>query len=269
MGNLQLEFSTSPGGKTYLKNQYAAYPFHICKAQYFENDPPGMANIYIQSASGGIYEDEALSTNVIAHSSSYSQVTTQASTIVHGMPHGMAHHSVDINVTSHSYTEYISDPLILFPESKLCSRINVFIDDTSTAVVADSFLLHFLSGDGRMFELLNSSLQINTEDAGLLTKDVYRVNSKNFLGNNRSYIGMGTIYVINRADKHQHLLESLQSGMQVNKDFYGGVSYLPNHCGLLVKFLVKDGDVLKKTIQDSWIAIRQYIVGVKPNIRRK
>ena len=228
-----------------------------------------MANIYIQSASGGIYEDESLSTNVIAHSSSYSQITTQASTIVHGMPHGMAYHSVDINVTSNSYTEYISDPLILFPESKLSSSINVCIDNTSTAVVADSFLLHFLSGDERAFELLNSSLLVNTEDDKLLTKDAYWVNSKNFLNENRTYIGMGTIYVINRTNKHQHLLESLQTNMQANKDVYGGVSFLPNHCGLLVKFLVKDGDTLKKTIQHTWIAIRQYLVGVKPNIRRK
>ena len=180
MSRLSLEFATSQNGKTYLEKQYASYPFHVCRAQYYENDPPGMANIYIQSASGGIYENESLATNVVANSNSYSHVTTQASTIVHGMPNGKAYQSVDINAINNSYTEYISDPLILFPESKLSSRINVFVDDTSTAVIADSFLLHFLKSDEHVFKQLNNSLQVYTEDNKLLVKDVYLINSKTF-----------------------------------------------------------------------------------------
>lgn len=269
MSKLSLEFSTSLNGKTYLKKQYASYPFHICKVQYLENDPRGMANIYIQSASGGIYEDESLVTNVVAGSNSYSHITTQASTIVHGMPNGTAFQSVDITVTDNSYTEYMSDPLILFPESKFSSRINVFTDDTSTAVLADAFLLHFLGNHKQVFKMLNTSLQVYTEDNELLAKDVYWMSPENFLNEKRGYIGMGTVFVINRSNSYQDLFESLQHCLQQSKDVYGGVSHLPNKCGLIIKFLAHDGDDIKKTVQQIWMATRTSIVGIRPNIRKK
>ena len=269
MTNLSLVFAKNSDGKTFLENQYASYPFHICRTQYFENDPPGMANIYIQSASGGIYENERLTTNVTANADSFSHVTTQASTIVHGMTDGDAHQTVNINATDSSYTEYVSDPLILFPQSKLSSTINVFADLTSTAVIADAFLLHFLNGEDQLFKQLKSYLQIHDENNQMLAKDVYIINPKNFLSDERKYIGMGTISIINRSINNKNLLEQLQETIKANENVYGGATLLPNNCGIIIKFLAPDGDFLKKTITQLWMDIREFLVGTKPNIRRK
>ena len=70
----------------------------------------------------------------------------------------------------------MSDPLILFPTSKLTSTINVYADQTSTAVIADAFLLHFLNGEDKLFKQLKSYLQIHDENNQLLAKDVYLIN---------------------------------------------------------------------------------------------
>ena len=269
MSELSLQFSKDIEGKTFLENQFASYPFHICRAQYYENDPIGMANVYIQSASGGIYENENLTTNVIANAQSFSHVTTQASTIVHGMPNSDAQQVINIHATDQAYTEYISDPLILFPESNLRSNINVYADETSTAIIADAFLLHFLKGENHLFKELNSYLQIYTENNTLLAKDVYLVNPGNFLDETHTYISMGTISIINRTNKYDHLLEPLQALMQNNNEIYGGATLLPNQCGIIIKFLAPDGHVLKKAILQTWIYIRESIIGIKPSIRRK
>ena len=269
MSRLSLEFTRNEEGKTYLQNQYASYPFHICRTQYFENDPSGMANIYIQSASGGIYENESLTTNIIANSSSYSHITTQASTIVHGMKNGKAHQVINVNAIEHAYTEYISDPLILFPEAKLSTSINVFADETSTVVIVDAFLLHFLKGEDQLFNHLNSYLNIYTNNNELLAKDVYLVNPKNFLNGKRKYIGMGTISIINRLRINEDILEPLQISIRDNNNIYGGATYLPNDCGVILKFLAPEGDTLKKAMLQFWMQIRESIVGIKPKIRRK
>ena len=269
MSELSLQFTKNIEGKTFLENQYASYPFHICRTQYFENDPNGMANVYIQSASGGIYENEVLTTNVIANAQSFSHVTTQASTIVHGMPNSDAHQAINIHATDHSYTEYISDPLILFPESNLRSNINVYVDETSTAIVADAFLLHFLNGEEHPFKELKSYLQIYTEENKLLAKDVYLVNPGNFLGSTDTYISMGTISIVNRTNKYDHLLPELQTLIHNNKEIYGGATLLPNQSGIIIKFLAPDGHALKKATIQTWIYIRESIVGIKPDIRRK
>lgn len=269
MSKLALQFASNVEGKTYLENQYASYPFHICRTQYYDNDPYGMANIYIQSASGGIYENEDLSTYVIASAQSNSHVTTQASTIVHSMPNGIAHQNININASDHAFTEYISDPLILFPESNLRSNINVHIDETSTAVVADAFLLHFLNGENNLFRQFSSSLCVYSENDKLLVKDVYLADPGNFIHNQRRHISMGTISVINRATLDDSLLASLQTLMQTNNDIYGGATLLPNNCGIIMKFLAPDGVVLKKAMIQSWTMIRESIVNIKPAIRRK
>lgn len=269
MTNLSLEFSRNADGKTFLANQYASYPFHICRTQYLENDPPGMANIYIQSASGGIYENESLTTNVVANADSFSHVTTQASTIVHGMTDGDAHQTVNINAKNSSYTEFVSDPLILFPTSKLSSTINVYADQTSTAIIADAFLLHFLNGKDKLFKQLKSYLQIHDENNQMLAKDVYIINPKNFLSAEREYIGMGTISIINRSINTENILEKLQVTVKSNENIYGGATLLPNNCGIIIKFLAPDGDFLKKTITQLWMDIRESFIGTKPNIRRK
>ena len=269
MTNLSLEFAKNADGKTFLENQYASYPFHICRTQYFENDPPGMANIYIQSASGGIYENESLTTNVVANADSFSHVTTQASTIVHGMTDGSAHQTVNINATNNSYTEYVSDPLILFPQSKLSSTINVFADHTSTTVIADAFLLHFLNGEDQLFKQLKSYLQIHDENSQMLAKDVYIINPNNFLSAERKYIGMGTISIVNRSINTENILEQLQYTIEADENVYGGATLLPNNCGIIIKFLAPDGDFLKKTITQLWMDIREFLIGTKPNIRKK
>ena len=269
MSKLALQFANNIEGKTYLENQYASYPFHICRTQYYDNDPYGMANVYIQSASGGIYENENLSTDVTASARSNSHVTTQASTIVHSMPNGVAHQNININASDHAYTEYISDPLILFPESNLRSNINVHIDETSTAVIADAFLLHFLNGEDDLFKQFKSSLCIYSENNQLLVKDVYLANPGNFVHNQRKYISMGTISIINRTSLDDSLLALLQTLMQTNNDIYGGATLLPNHCGIIMKFLAPDGVALKKAMIQSWLIIRESLVNIKPNIRRK
>lgn len=269
MSTLSLQFAKNIDGRTYLENQYASYPFHICRTQYFDNDPPGMASVYIQSASGGIYENENLTTNVVANSHSFSHITTQASTIVHGMSNGGALQTINVNATNHAYTEYISDPLILFPEAKLRSDINIYVDETSTAVIADAFLLHFLKGDDYLFDQLNTYLQVYTEDSQLLAKDVYRANPGNFLIDGRQYISMGTLTIVNRANICDRLLLPLQQAIISDRSIYGGASLLPHNCGVMVKFLAPDGDSLKKALLRTWVLVRESIVGIRPNLRKK
>ena len=59
-GRLELAFAADADRRTYLERQYAGYPFHVCRALYQDRDRPGLATIYVQSCSGGVYEDDRL-----------------------------------------------------------------------------------------------------------------------------------------------------------------------------------------------------------------
>ena len=112
-----------------------------------------------------------------------------------------------------------------------------------------------MKGDDHLFNQFNSTLQIFSEDEKLLAKDVYKITPKNFLNGKRKYIGMGTITVVNRSNNNEPLLETLQIQMKSNNHIYGGISLLPNNCGMIMKFLASDGDELKRTTLSVWMKI--------------
>jgi len=270
MSTLSLEFSADEDGKSFINSQYASSPFHVCRAQYFKNDPKGMANIYIQSASGGIYQDEILTTNVVAHPNSNSHVTTQASTIVHSMPEGSSSQNINIEAKNNAYTEYYSDPLILFPQSELDSNIKMVIDKTSSAIVIDGFITHALDYNDVSFRKLNSNFSIYDTDNNLLVRDIYSVTpeSLNPFGV-KKYIGMGTITLVNFDHDNNALIELLQRELKANPNIFGGASKLPNNSGVLIKFLIPESHLLKETSLHYWKLIRNNIFGVEPITRRK
>ena len=270
MPNLSLEFSIDDNGKSFLNSQYASYPFHICRSQYMDSDPFGMANIYIQSASGGIYQNESLTTNIVANSDSNSHVTTQASTIVHSMPDGNSCHTINIEAKNNSYTEYFSDPLILFPESELNSNINLFIDKSSTAIIVDGFITHELSHTQEKFRKLNSNFSIYSHDNKLLVRDIYSVTPDNLNPFDKyKTVGMGTIVIASQKYSTDELLDELQKTLQANRNIYGGASKLPNSTGIIIKYLVPETSLLKESSLYYWKLIRKIIFGIDPIVRRK
>ena len=270
MTNLSLEFSVDNYGKSYLNSQFAAYPYHVCRAQYLDNDPDGMANVYIQSASGGIYQNDSLITNVTANANSNSHVTTQASTIVHSMPDGKSTQTVNIEAKDNSHTEYYSDPLILFPQSELNSTINLIIDNTSTAIIIDGFITHSLNEKDVRFRRLDSNFSIMTPDKQLLVRDVYTATPENLNPLKKfNFVGMGTLALVSQKYCDDELLETIQQDLLTNKDIYGGASKLPNNAGIIIKFLIEESNMLKESSLYYWKLIRSNIFGIEPVTRRK
>ena len=59
-------------------------------------DHPGLATLYVQSCSGGIYEDDRLDLTLATAQGAEAHVSTQAATVVHSMPSGSASQRVRI-----------------------------------------------------------------------------------------------------------------------------------------------------------------------------
>ncbi|MGB3022584.1 MAG: urease accessory protein UreD, partial [Methyloceanibacter sp.] len=124
-GRLELEFAAAPDGRTYLRRQFASYPFHVCRVQFQDRDIPDLATLYVQSCSGGVYEDDRLKLALAAGENAKAHVSTQAATVVHSMPTGRAEQIVRLDCAHGSYLEYLPDPQILFPGSSCRSAISV------------------------------------------------------------------------------------------------------------------------------------------------
>lgn len=270
---MNLEFARAPDGMTHIASQYAAYPFHICRPFRYENDPAGMATVYMQSASGGLYEHERLETTLIADENAAAHVTSQASTIVHEMQGGRAQQDVTLRVEANAWLEYLPDPLILFPGARVDSRVRLVLAAGAQAIVADSFLAHDSKAAGRVFDRLNSEVRIETTTGRLLACDAFAVEGSAFrdslsLGG-RGFATHGSMAMLSVTAATDEALAGIRAQFESSDECYGGVSLLPNGAGVWARLVARDGAAMRRTMIAIWASMRRSMTGVEPVVRRK
>ena len=69
--------------KTFVSHQYMPHPFHMTVPFTVPGDPEDFLTLYLQSSSGGLYDNDEHELNVDLSKKSNFHLTTQASTIVH------------------------------------------------------------------------------------------------------------------------------------------------------------------------------------------
>ncbi len=269
----EVRFGRGPGGQTFLRHQFAAYPFHVCRPHYFAGDPTEMVTLYLQSLSGGIYEHERLSLAIAAEAGTLAHVTSQASTIVHSMEAGHAESAVSIEADDSSLVEYMPDPLILFPRSRLASVVRVRRHAAATVICADAFLTHDPEGEDRPFMSLDSRLDVEDLDGRLLARDRFVVTGEMFgarrSSKGQSYAALASLVVLSPGNRQEPLLDALRGALGELPETYAGASALPNGCGLRARILAEDGASLRAAIHIAWSALRETLTGERPRARRK
>jgi urease accessory protein len=271
---LDLEFAADADGRTYLKRQYARYPFPVCRLQYQDRDLPDLATLYLQSCSGGIYEDDRLDLRLAMGEGAKAHVSTQAATVVHSMPAGSAEQRMRIACAPGSYLEYLPDPQILFPGSSCRSRVSVGLSGDGIAVVSDSFLQHDPNGSGGTFTAYLSEIVIEDADGAALAIDRLNIDGLAFQsgrpGISGAYAAQGTMIVAGLDLPAAAILAALRAiGRDGDAEAAVGASQLPNSAGVLVRVLAADGVALRRAMHLAWSAVRSALTGAAPAERRK
>ena len=271
--DLQLQFTVAPDGQTYIERQFCHYPFHICRAQYPDLDPAGLATIYLQSSAGGIFAHDSLSCEFQALPQSQVHITTQSSTIVHRMDQGEAGHKVIIRAEENSFLEYMPDPMILFPKARMYSSLLVQIHPTATVILADAFSSHNPLANDELFSEYCNETRIEDTAGSLKCLDRYRVSGKQFSSRQLGVMGansvQGTFLLLNSKLDKRRLCDLLRNFLESNYDGYSGVSQLPNDTGIWVRLLANDAFSLRAAIQELWAMSRLELTGNRPCPRRK
>jgi urease accessory protein len=274
---LRLEFAASQGGKSYVAGQYASYPFHICRPFSYDGDPAGMATVYTQSASGGIYEHERLATVIETGAGAAAHVTTQASTIVHEMQGGHATQSIELRAARDSWLEYLADPLILFPDARIETRLRLVAAAGARAIVGDAFLAHDPKGEGRPFGRITGEIRIEREDGHAIAIDRLSVSGADFRTalrqKEQGYATHGSMLMLAPGDETARALDTVRAVLpapqEVPGEVYAGVSLLPQGAGLWTRAVARDGVALRRIMFAIWSAMRESMTGIAPAPRRK
>jgi len=272
-GAIELAFAPSPGGETFVGRQLAAYPFHVCRPHRFAGDPPGMVTLYIQSCAGGIFAADRLRQSITAAAGAAAHVTTSASTIVHGAASGDAVLETRLVAGKDAFLELLPDPLILFPQARLRTRLAMRADPEATIIAGDAFLSHDPAAAGRVFGWLQGEIAVESPcgeivalDRSVVRGDTMAAGLPGIAGRFRA---CATLMVVTRRCAPARLVEALRGALADGGQAYGGASTLPGDVGAWARLLADDGLALRAGLHAAWSAVRLLLTGWEPLIRRK
>jgi urease accessory protein len=272
----------SARGRTVLARQFTPHPFHITRPFHLPGDPDGMATLYLQSSSGGLYGDDRLDLTIVAEAGAAAHVTTQASTIVPASHGGRARFDVHLEAGAGATLEYMPDPLILFDGAEAETSLDIVVAEGVKAIVADAVVLH-TPGGGRpeSGEWLNTITIGEARGGPPLLVERQRL----LLGDRRAMEAApaaerptspcyGAVYSIGvetsaAAATMTAGLAALHAGLPSREALYWGVSPLPARGIVGARFLSRDGALLSAALEAAWIGARLAGGGCAPTPRRK
>lgn len=253
------------GARTHLSRQLTPHPFHITRPFYHPNDPRGMATLYLQSSSGGLYGDDDLGLSISVGPGAAAHLTTQASTIVHDARGRLgAVQVVTLEIGADGWLEYLPDPTILMAGARLGSRVEARVDEGARLFLADAQICHDPEGSERPFEHLDSQVLIAGPD-GTRLLDRFDLDGTDWLTRTGGYPCAGTVLIVGGLSAAPAMLRAVNALPGV----YAGLSTLADRDIALVRFLAVDGVALSKALTTSWAAVRLAQTGQAPSARRK
>jgi len=270
---VDLVLAADQHGRTYLSRQRSGYPFHVGRTLSTPDDPPGMPTLYVQSCSGGIFENDRLSWRIVAGEGTKAHLTSAAATIVHGMPAGCAAQEVELEARAGSYLEYLPDPLILFRGARLASRVRVRADPQAVVLVCDGLVSHDPFGAEQAFEWVDAQIRVEDLTGALLVLDRLHLTgdtlSRSVPGVTGAFRCLGGFLTLCGGPEVPTLLSALRAALSAHTDIYAGASRLPFDRGAWVRVLAPDAAALRGALRSAWYAARRVLVGSEPRPRRK
>lgn len=268
------------GGRTVIAEQLTPHPFHITRTFAVPGDPAGMATLYLQSSSGGLYGGDDLSLDIAAGAGAAVHVTTQASTMVPAARLGVARHRVRIEAGAHSLVEYLPDPVILFDGAHADLALDIVAGPEARFVAADSILLHKPGGEGRPLARMANRITVSPPGSRPVYVDSQMAEGEALLsaltvpGADRPS-AFGTLLVSGSADgaataaAMQEALARIANGLPPTSLFVG-VTRLDDKGLVIARYLAAGGALLMRCQKAAWAAARRALVpGSAPEVRRK
>ncbi|PLX75658.1 MAG: urease accessory protein ureD [Azoarcus sp.] len=269
----RIAFSKAPSGATYISQQEVGYPFHLGRTLKLPDDPAGMAAVYLQSCSGGIFAGDNLHVRLNAGPGSQAHVSTGAATVVHSMLEQSAHQTVSLIAEAGALLEYLPLTTILFPRTRLHSQVNVTLHPQAIVMLSDAFCFHTPQGANDEFGHYRADMEVRSPCGHLLAGDRLAINGEDLRrhlpGVSDEFEALATFMLIGRGLPVDKLKAALRDALSGLPGSYVGVSALPNDCGISSRIMGADAVVLRNALHAAWACARQHLTGIKPRVRRK
>ena len=271
-----LDLALAPcGGVTRVQRQYQRAPLYIYRPIYLDTGRPDMAFVFVLQSGDGLVQGDRYRIDIDCAPWAAAHVTTQAATNVFGARQNFATQLVNLHAHAGAVLEYLPDPAVPFRGSRLFQRISLAADQESTVILGETLLAGRVAhGEAHVYDLYCSETEVRRPDGALLFADVLHLGSANnrhpkSIGLLGKHDVVATLYVISRWTDPMTMVTALRATLESCPDVLGGVSELPNGCGVAVRLLGPTSKAVQTARTTAWNAARLALLGAPaPNLRK-
>ncbi|MFN8201988.1 MAG: urease accessory protein UreD [Solirubrobacteraceae bacterium] len=272
-GRLGLRFRADPRGRTALAGCEQRFPLRTTVPMYLDDADRGMAFVYVQNPTGGVFADDRLTTDVDLGRGTRVHLTTQSATKLYDMAGGHAQQHLRFTIADDAYLEHLPDALIPQAGARFTQRTDITLGQGAACVTAE------LVGPGRRargerFGYRELLLSAEARRGGeLLCSDALRLCPQavapwapGALGT-RDYVS--TMLVIAPDRDVDRLVDQLDAALRGEAGDLGAAAALPNGAGALVRVLSATATEARRALTAAWRVARAELLDLPlPRVRK-
>ncbi len=271
-GLLELAFRVGPGDRTVLASRRQRFPLRLTVPLMLDPALPGMAFVYVQNPTGGVFAGDRLRVRIDAGPATRVHLTTPSATRVYRMDAGHAEQGLELTLGDGAYVESIPEPVIPQAGSRFASRTSVCLGE-GAAYVGAELVAPGRFGETFAFDLVELEASV-TDVSGLeLCADRVRLEPLRRRPAARGLLGPATHVGTLLAVAHGHDGEALAAAADRRLAALAGVEaaagVLPCGQGVLVRALGVSAIAVRAAIDAAWAEAREALLGAPLPPRRK
>jgi urease accessory protein len=272
-GLLELVAEPAPDGRTFLSGRRQRFPLRLTTPLYLDPARPGMAFLYIQNPSGGVFEGDRHVISLTARPGARVHLTTQAASKVYRADTGRARQRVELEVAAGAFLEYVVDPLIPHARARFEQEVVANVESGGALIVAET-LAPGRVAFGEAFEYTRVSLvtriscdgEETAVDSVVLAPGELDPRRPGFLG---EHAYLGSLFAVAPDEDAEALARSIAAAVEHRPDCLAAAGVLPSGLGVVARMLAGSGIAAERALRAAWTAARTAMIGAGPPPRRK
>jgi urease accessory protein len=272
-GLLELVADVAPDARTYLTRRRQRFPLRLTTPLYLDPAQPGMAFLYVQNPTGGLFEDDDHTLALGVAPGALVHLTTQAASKIYRADRGCARQRVALTVAEGAFAEYVPDPLIPHAGARLKQEVVADVEPGGRLIVSEA-LTPGRVAFGEAFEYSSLSLTTRIGCGG----EQCAVDSLLFAPNERDprragVLGkeayLASVFVVAPGADSEALARAISRTVDGVPGCLVGTSTLPSGAGVLTRILACSGMAAGRAREAAWSAARLALIGTAPPRIRK
>jgi urease accessory protein len=273
-GLLALRFVSGADGRTELADRFQRFPLRWTVPMYLDPGDPGMAFVYVQNPTGGLFAGDRLVMRLAAGPRTRVHLTTQSATKAYRMTEGEARQRIEVALGEQAFVEYAPDLLIPQAGARLEQELVVDVAEDAAFIGIETVAPGRLArGEVFAYTRLRLATEIRTANGPALFADTLLLEPARRSPRRRGLLGpylyLGLLLAVAPANDAEALAERLDAVLAGAPDVLAAAGALPAGAGAFARVLAATPGAARRALDGAWSAARQALVGLPLPPRRK